>query len=70
MEDASMRLEERLLTPEEVRTLFKLPLETLAARRYRNVGPKYVKVGHLVRYRLRDLDEYLKRNECAIAAEG
>jgi hypothetical protein len=40
-----------------------VPLATLSWWRHKNIGPKYLKIGRLVRYRRSHLDEYLAAAE-------
>jgi len=47
-------------TPAAAEHLGGLKPNTLEIWRIQGVGPKYVKVGRLVRYRLEDLDAYLQ----------
>lgn len=39
--------------------------QTLGMWRHKGVGPKYVKVGNAVRYRISDLDAYLEQQTVA-----
>jgi hypothetical protein len=50
---------ERLLTPDEVADALQVPAATLPQWRYLGRGPKYIKVGRHVRYRVVDLDRWL-----------
>lgn len=47
------------LTPAEAAEVLGVPVPTLAQWRYRGQGPRYSKVGSLVRYSRRDLDAWL-----------
>lgn len=51
-----------LLTSEEAALLLRISPKTLARRRSEGNGPRYVKISHLVRYRLADLEEFTKEN--------
>lgn len=48
-----------LLTPVQASSTLGLAIQTLADLRYKGRGPQFVKVGRLVRYRLRDLEAWL-----------
>ncbi len=47
------------LTPDEAAAVLNVPAATLAQWRYRGQGPRYSKVGTVVRYSRRDLDAWL-----------
>lgn len=49
----------KLLTPYEVSQLLGVKESTLSAWRVRGGGPKHVKVGRKVMYRLAHIDEWL-----------
>ena len=51
---------ERLLTPKEAAAFLRLSVSFLAKARMRGDGPPYFKPGRAVRYRERDLIEWLK----------
>jgi excisionase family DNA binding protein len=51
-----------LVTPAEVAEYLQVKEGTLAEWRYRKTGPNYVKVGHCVRYRRADVEEWLTAN--------
>jgi excisionase family DNA binding protein len=51
--------ESTLLTPEEVSDFLKVPVRTLYSQRYRKVGPPAIRVGRHLRYRRRDIEEWL-----------
>jgi excisionase family DNA binding protein len=50
---------EQLLTPEEVSKVLQIPVKTLYRWRYRGTGPPGFRLGRHVRYRVRDVEEYL-----------
>jgi len=52
---------EKLMTLPEVAEYLNVPPATLYAWRYRNAGPRSVKVGRHVRYRRSDVEKYLDR---------
>jgi predicted DNA-binding transcriptional regulator AlpA len=51
------------LTPRQVADRYQISVETLKDWRYHGDGPKYVKLGQQVRYRLRDLEEWERTRE-------
>jgi hypothetical protein len=59
---------ERLLSTEEVAEVLGRPPRTLRQWRYLGVGPTYLKVGAAVRYRPRDVEEWLRAQEREAAA--
>ncbi|WP_426325722.1 helix-turn-helix domain-containing protein [Microbacterium sp. E-13] len=40
-----------LLTPQEVAEIFRVEVGTLAKWRWQKIGPDYIKIGRMVRYR-------------------
>lgn len=50
-----------MLTTDEASQQLKMSPQTLADWRWKSKGPKFVKVGRLVRYRQSDLDQWLQR---------
>jgi excisionase family DNA binding protein len=52
---------ERLLTVEELAEYLGVPVATIYAWRYRREGPSGFKVGKHVRYRWRDVEEWIER---------
>lgn len=55
-----------LLTPDDVSRHLGVPTGTLANWRYQGQGPAFVRVGRHVRYRARDIDEWIN-NQLALA---
>jgi Helix-turn-helix domain len=53
-------LDEPILPPGEAAAELHVEPQTLAAWRYRNQGPAYVKIGKLIFYRPSDLREYVR----------
>jgi hypothetical protein len=51
-----------LLVPSEAAGYVRRPETTLRQWRYLGRGPRYVKVGHAIRYRRSDLDDWLTAN--------
>lgn len=47
------------LTPDDAATILSVPTATLSQWRYRGRGPRYSRVGGIVRYSRRDLDDWL-----------
>ncbi|MEW2010754.1 DNA-binding protein [Microbacterium sp. NPDC078814] len=54
---------DELLTPEEVAEWFKTSTKMLANDRYLGRGPRFIKVGKYVRYRVADCKAYLDANQ-------
>ena len=54
---------EPLMSTEEVAEVLGRPARTLRQWRYLGVGPRYLKVGAAVRYRARDVEEWLRAHE-------
>jgi excisionase family DNA binding protein len=54
--------EDRLWTPEEAASFLGVPKATLAWWRSSGRGPRYVKCGRAVRYRWRDVEDWI--TEC------
>lgn len=50
------------LTTEEAALFVGLSPRTLEKRRGKGGGPKFLKLGHLVRYRVSDLEEWIARS--------
>jgi hypothetical protein len=48
-----------LLTPQEVASILRIPVGTLAQWRYRRIGPPYLKIGHHVPYKAEALDAWI-----------
>lgn len=58
---------ETYLTPRQVAERYQVSVETLKDWRYHNRGPKYVKLGQQIRYRLHDLEEWERMREAGDA---
>jgi predicted DNA-binding transcriptional regulator AlpA len=50
---------DKLLTQKEVKEITGLADSTLEQWRLKGKGPKFIKLGRLVRYRLSDIDAYI-----------
>jgi predicted site-specific integrase-resolvase len=50
-----------LLTQEDVAQRWKLNARTLERWRWQGTGPRFVRIGGAIRYRVKDLEEYEKR---------
>ena len=50
---------DKLLTQKEVKDITGLADSTLEQWRLKGKGPKFIKLGRLVRYRLSDIDAYI-----------
>ena len=53
---------EILLTPRELAQRWKTSLQSLANRRSAGKGPRFIRIGRSIRYRLSDVEEYLAQN--------
>ena len=62
--------DDRLRDEAEAATLLGLKKQTMAAWRHRGCGPRYVKIGKLVRYRLSDLTAYVDSRTCSNTGEA
>jgi len=51
-----------LATPDKVAGFLGLPIATLAQWRYLGKGPRWIKVGRHVRYRMADVEHWLSQN--------
>lgn len=51
--------DERIMTPDEVADYLGATTTWLAQMRYRGDGPAFLKLGRVIRYRERDLTEWL-----------
>ena len=51
-----------LLTEKEVQELYKLNVKTLQRERFNGTGIPYVKLGRRVRYKIEDIEKYIKAN--------
>jgi len=60
---------EKLLRTEDVANLLGVPAKTLEMWRYRGTGPRFVKLGRLVRYVESDLDEWVRSGTRTNTAE-
>lgn len=56
---ASTRTGIRLLTEKDLAAALQMKPQSLADWRHRGQGPRYVKMGQLVRYRISDVQEWL-----------
>ncbi|OMC08539.1 helix-turn-helix transcriptional regulator [Mycolicibacterium fortuitum] len=53
---------DRLLTPQEVADYRGITLNALSQERYRGAGPKFIRDGRRIRYRAKDIADYLDAN--------
>ena len=53
---------EPLMTPQQLAAYIGVPVQTLANWRYRNDGPRWLKVGRHVRYAMADIERWLDQN--------
>lgn len=54
-----MNLKDSLLTSRDAAKMLNMSVYWMERKRWLGDGPKYLKVGRAVRYRLSDLEEYL-----------
>lgn len=59
-------MEKRYLTPNEVQEAYGLNKQTLANMRSLGKGPRYFKIGRLVRYSAEDLEKYFRGREVRV----
>lgn len=52
----------QVMTVKEASRYLKISTNTLATWRHEKRGPQFIKTGRSVKYRLEDLDAYLKQN--------
>ncbi|CAK7009666.1 MAG: hypothetical protein DELT_00395 [Desulfovibrio sp.] len=50
-----------LLSPPQVEEIYNIPTTTLEQWRFRKVGPAYHKLGKHIRYKARDVDEWIEK---------
>jgi len=62
MNTADIGTLDEMLTPRQVADYFGTSEAVLAQERYRGIGPTYVRLGRRIRYRARDIADYLDRN--------
>lgn len=51
-----------LITARELAAYLRVTDKTLIAWRKKNVGPRAIIIGHVIRYRLADVEAYVKDN--------
>jgi hypothetical protein len=66
--DEGRRAVEPLMSEAQVAEILGKPPRTLRQWRYLGIGPKYLKVGATVRYRMRDVEAWLEAQEQEPAA--
>jgi excisionase family DNA binding protein len=54
-------MDDKLLDSSELAKYLGVAESTIKKYRLEGVGPAYVKIGHLVRYRIADVDEWVER---------
>ena len=52
---------EEVFNEQGVSNYIKVPIKTLQRWRAEKTGPRFIKAGRLVRYRLKDVDEWMNR---------
>jgi excisionase family DNA binding protein len=64
-------IEDQLLTPDDLAKYLGVPVRTIYSWRATGEGPRRIRVGKHLRFRLSDVEEYLEtRSEPARAAVG
>jgi predicted DNA-binding transcriptional regulator AlpA len=61
---------DRVLTQNEVAKLYGLSVRTLERHRTAGTGPKFTRIGRLIRYREQDLADYVESNLHTSTSEG
>jgi hypothetical protein len=51
-----------LLCPEDIERVYRIKPKTLAQWRWKKIGPDYIKIGGMVRYRLSDLENFFEKH--------
>lgn len=59
-----------LCTPQEAAAILVIEQRLLAEWRTHSRGPTFIKVGHLVRYRMGDLRDYIGRAQRKVVRRG
>jgi predicted site-specific integrase-resolvase len=57
------------LTPDQVAERYQVSPDSLKEWRYKGVGPKYLRIGKRVRYRVSDLERWEQEREAANHAQ-
>jgi predicted DNA-binding transcriptional regulator AlpA len=60
----SVRDDESLLNESEAAEFLAVSVRTLQAWRTRDAGPPFVRLGRAIRYRLKDLIDWVRSNTC------
>jgi excisionase family DNA binding protein len=61
-------MDERLVTIEEASKLLSIKISTLRAATFKRKIP-FIKIGRLVRFRLKDLEEFIQNNSKPVKSE-
>jgi predicted DNA-binding transcriptional regulator AlpA len=64
MVDSNTRDDESLLNESETAKFLAVSVRTLQAWRTRELGPPFVRLGRAIRYRLKDLIEWVRSKTC------
>lgn len=62
-------MSENLINAKQLAEKIGSTVGTLAYWRYMGKGPKFIKLGHSVRYRLADIDAWLTEQTCSQTGE-
>lgn len=63
-------ISDEMLYPAQVADALKITPKTLEQWRWRGEGPRFFKLGRMVRYRRSDLEAWLSVRACTSAREG
>lgn len=55
--------DKQVLTTTEAAEMFGMSVSWFNKQRWLGIGPKYLKVGRSVRYRIKDLEDYFSQQE-------
>ena len=58
----SMPADETIVTSKAVAAHLQVGVQTLAKWRSEGRGPRYLRMGRAIRYRMSDIDEFIKNN--------
>lgn len=58
---------QKLMSAAELAAYLSVPIKTLYQWNYHGTGPKYIRVGNAARYRVSDVETWLRQHEKAAA---
>ena len=56
-------MDDKFISPQQLAEYLGMPYSALAQHRKKGTGPKYLKIGHLVRYRMSDIENWLQERK-------